>query len=106
MLDSRVETLSIATVPECHRSSATTPRATPDGSANQVCSPVFMQQSCSLQADDYLLSCPAMVHRDNNLQCEDQNDTGQSSVAMQVSFLIHLQDPVELLPHAVDIDSD
>lgn len=108
VLDSRVETLCIATVPERNRSSATTMRAMPDGSPNPESSVIFRRQvqPTSPQPDDSLLQCPAVVDRDNTLQHEDQDDTGQSSVAMQVSFLIHLQDPVELLPHVVNMDSD
>ena len=107
MLDSRVDTFSIATVPERNRSSATM-RAMPEGSPTPESSLTFRRQvqPTPPQPDDSLLHCPSVVNRDSTLEREDQDDTGKSSVAMQVSFLIHLQDPVELLPHVVDIDSD
>lgn len=108
VLDSRVETLSIATVPERNRSSAAMLRVMPDGSPNPESSMIFQRQiqPTSPQPDDCLLHSPAVVEQDKALQHKDQDDTGQSSMAMQVSFLIHLQDPVELLPHVVNIDSN
>lgn len=44
--------------------------------------------------------------RENTMQLTDQEETGQSLVEMQVAVLIHLKDPVELLPHVVNKDLD
>lgn len=99
VLDPRVDTFSIATVPEHNRSSATTTRAMPEGSPTPDSSLIFRRQlqPTSSQPDDSMPLGPSVVNRDNILQHGDQ--------AVQVSFLIHLQDPVELLPHVVDVDS-
>lgn len=83
-------------------------RAVPDGSPTPESSLVFRRQvqPTPPQPDASLLHYPSAANTDNILQHGDREDTGQSPVAMQVSFVIHLQDPVELLPHAVNIDSD
>lgn len=103
------ETLSIATVPERNRSSATPTRALSVTSPNPDSSQMFRHVQILPSAprpDVSLLHCPALVDQDNTLQHENPNDNGQSSAAMQVSFVIHLQDPVELLPNVVNIVSD
>ena len=79
----------------------------PDGSSNRENSSMFKHQAqpnCP-QSGDSLLPLPSVVDRDT-LRQEDINDAGQLAVEMQVSVLIHLQDPVELLPHVVNIDAD
>lgn len=79
----------------------------PDGSPNRESS-LFKHQAqpnCA-QSGDSLSHLPSVVDRDNTLRREDIDDAGQSAVEMQVSVLIHLQDPVELLPHVVNIDAD
>lgn len=108
MHESRVDTFSITTGPERNRSSGTMARPLPDGSPTPESSLVFRRQvqPTSPQPDDSLPHCPSSENRDNTLQLGDQDGIGQSSVAMQVSFIIHLQDPVEALPHAVNTDSD
>lgn len=107
VLDSRVDTFSITTVPERNRTSPIMMRARPDGSPTPESSLIFRHQTqpTSPQPDASLLHCPSVAHRENTLHRGDQDETGKSSAAMQVSFLIHLQDPVELLPNVVNIDS-
>lgn len=97
--------MSIATVPEGHRSSPITPRPLPGGSSTLGRSLMFEceRQSILTQPDDPLL--PAVVKHDDT-QPNEHNDNGQSSIPVQGSFVIHLQDPVELLPNVVNIDSD
>lgn len=106
MLDSRVDTLSIASVTEHNRSSTAAVRALPDGSPTPDSSQIFRRpvQPTYQQPVTSLLHSPSVVNRDNTLQCVDHDEAGQSSVAMRVS--LHLQDPVELLPHVVNIDSE
>lgn len=101
-----MDTLSIATVPERNRSSATL-RAVPDGSPSPESVLVFRPpiQPASLQSEQSLLLYPPELNREHILLCGDQADIGLSS-AMQVSFVIHLQDPVESLPNVVNTDSD
>ncbi|TMS22208.1 WD repeat-containing protein 90 [Larimichthys crocea] len=72
-------------VPERHRSSATTSRAMPDGSPTPESSFIFRRQDqpTSPQLGESLLQCPSVVKRDNNLQHGEQDDNGQSAVAMQ-----------------------
>ena len=79
----------------------------PDGSLTPESSLIFRRQvqPTSPHADASMLHCPSVVNMETTLQRGDRDEAGQSSVAMQVSFLIHLQDPVELLPHVVNIDS-
>lgn len=57
-----------------------------------------------MHPDDSLL--PVVVNQDDTQPNDEQDVNEQSSMPMQVSLLIHLQDPVELLPHVVNIDSD
>lgn len=100
MTDSRVETLSVATVPEQHRSSSISQRPVPGRSPTLGRSLMFRceGQSCLTQPDDS--SLPVVLNHDSSLANDEQDDNGQSSMQMQVSF------PVELLPHVVNIDSD
>lgn len=108
MLDLRADTFSIATVPEGNRSSVSATRPMPDGSPTPDSSQNFRRQllPTSPKPDVSLLHSPLVVNRDNILQGGNLDNNGQSSVAMQVSFLVHLKDPVELLPHVVNTDSD
>lgn len=105
VLEPREGTFSIATVPDCNRSSVS--RAMPDSSPSLESSQIFR---CAVQPNSPQM-CASLTHfpltenRDNTFLKRD-NETGQSSVAMQVSFLIHFKDPVELLPHVVNTDSD
>ncbi|XP_068161697.1 glucagon receptor-like isoform X2 [Antennarius striatus] len=106
-LESRVETFSIATVPGRNRSAGTVTRDMAGRSPNPDISQIFthqVQQNYP-QCDDSLLNFPSVVNRVNTLQHGSQSDIEQSA-AMQVSFVIHLQDPVELLPNVVNVDSD
>lgn len=102
MTDSRVETLSVATVPEQHRSSPIVPGSSPTLGRSLMfrCE----GQSCLTQPDDS--SLPVGVNHDSTSANDEQDGNGQSSTQMQVSFPGSLQDPVELLPHVVNIDSD
>lgn len=106
LVDSRVETLSIATVPEQQRSSPTAPRPVTAGAPTLGRSLMFRceGQSTLMHPDDSLL--PMVVNHDNSQSNDKQDENGTSSMPMQVSLLIHLQDPVELVPHVVNIDSD
>lgn len=53
------------------------------------------------------LQFPAAITGNAILRRADGDDTlVMSSAGMHVSFQIHFQDPVELLPHVVDIESD
>lgn len=105
MTDSRVETLSVATVPEQHRSSPITLRPVPGSSPTLGRLLMFRceGQSCLTQPDDS--SLPVVVNHDSTSANDEQDGNGQSSMQMRVSFPVSLQDPVELLPH-VNIDSD
>lgn len=83
-------------------------RAMPDGSTTPESSQIFRRQiqPNSPQPANSLPQGPSVANQDDTLLHGDQDDNGQSSVAMQLSFLIHLQDPVEVLPNVVNIDSD
>lgn len=109
MLESQGDTLSIATVPERNRSSATPTGALSVGSPNPDNSKIFRHVQILPSAPRPNVSLPhrpALVDQDNTLQHENPNDNGRSSAAMQVSFIIHLKDPVELLPNVVNTVSD
>lgn len=95
-MDSQVETLSIAMAPEQHRTSPML-RQVPGSSPTLGRSPLT-------QPDDSFL--PLEVHQKSTQPNDEQNGNGQSSMPMQPSFLIGLQDPVDLLPCVVNIDSD
>lgn len=103
-MDSQVETLSIAMAPEQHRTSPML-RRVPGSSSTHGQSLLFKHegQSPLTQGDSFL---PVEVNHKNTLPNDEQNGNGQSSMPMQPSFLISLQDPVDLLPCVVNIDSD
>lgn len=105
--DSRGETLSIAMVPEQQRSSPATPRPVAAGLPTLGRSLMFRceGQSTLMHPDDSL--SPVVVNHDDTQPNDEQDENGKSSTPMQVSLLIHLQDPhTELLPHVVNVDSD
>lgn len=105
MTDSQVETLSVAMAPEQHRTSPML-RRVPGSSSTLGRSLMFKceGQSPLTQPDDSFL--PVEVNHKNTQPNDEQNGNGQSSMPMQASFLISLQDPVDLLPCVVNIDSD
>lgn len=105
MTDSRVETLSVATVPEQRRSSPITLRPVPGSSPTLGLSLVFRCEGQSPLTQPDGSSLPVVVNHDNTLANDEQGGNGQSSMQIPVSFPISLQDPVELLPHVVNIDS-
>lgn len=105
-LESQADTFSVATVPDRNRSSISAVRAFPDGSPTLYSSQLVRHQAVSPQLHVTLVHSPFEENTKSSLQCRDQDDSGQSSAAMLVSFLIHLKDPVELLPHVVNTNSD
>lgn len=104
-MDSQVETLSIAMAPEQHRTSPML-RQVSGSSPTLGRSLLFKREGPSplTQPDDSFL--PLEVHQKSTQPNDEQNGNGQSSMPMQPSFLIGLQDPVDLLPCVVNIDSD
>lgn len=103
MLNSRIDVFSIATVRECSRSSVVI-RAAPDGSltpdSSLICTHAV--QPTTLERKASVTLCPSVL--ENTLKDVNPDEAGQS--CMQVSFHIHLQDPVHSLPHVVDVSSD
>lgn len=101
-----METLSIAAVPEQQRSFPATLRPVAASSPTLGQSLMFRceGESTLMHPDDSLL--PMVVNHGNTQPKDEQDENGKLSMPMQVSLLIHLQDPVELLPHVVNIDTD
>lgn len=106
----RADTFSIATVPDCSRSSVSVIRTMPDVSptnSSQILHLGHPVQPSSPKEHALLMpSFSPLKKRENTMQLRDQEETEHASVEMQVAFLIHLKDPVELLPHVVNKDSD
>lgn len=101
---SQRDAVSIAMVPEHKRSSATSTGQLSPGSPNPDSSfihrPTQMLPLAS-QQDLSLLHCPVVGDQDNIQQRGIPLEDRQSAAEMQVALVIHLQDPVELLPNAV-----
>lgn len=104
MFDSQRDTVSIATVPERRRSSGTPTGPLSAGSPNPDSSFIHRQPQIlplASQPDVSLLHCSVGGAQDNEHQREIAAGIKQSPAEMQVSLVIHLQDPVELLPNMV-----
>ena len=106
-MGSRVEPFSIATARVDNVSSATPTRAMSDESlaprAQTVGQLPLMISHMPLTS---LPHCPAEENHDNRVPESFRNEATGSTLSMQVSFLVHLKDPVELPPNVVDVDSD
>lgn len=104
VFDSQRDTVSIATVPERRRSSATPTGPLSVGSPNPESSFINRQTQMlpsASQPDVSLLHCPVEGAQGNTQQRGNAVDNRQSAAEMQVSLVIHLQDPVGLLPNMV-----
>lgn len=104
VFDSQRDTVSIATVPERRRSSATPTGPLSAGSPNPESSFINRQTQMlpsASQPDVSLLHCPVVGAQGNTQQRGNAVDNRQSAAEMQVSLVIHLQDPVGLLPNMV-----
>lgn len=102
MFDSQRDTVSIATVPERRRSSGTPTGPLSAGSPNPDSSFINRQTQMlpsASQPDVSLLHCSVVGAQDSTH--ENAPGIKQSSAEMQVSLVIHLQDPVALLPNMV-----
>lgn len=96
--------MSIVTEPERSRSSATPTGPLSPGSPNS--DSLFINRQSQMlplasQPDVSLLHCPAVGAQGNTQQRGNAGDNRQSAAEMPVSLVIHLQDPVELLPNMV-----
>lgn len=95
--------MSIATVPERRRSSGTPTGPLSAGSPNPDSSFINRrtQMLPSASQPDVSLHCSVVGAKDNAHQRESAAGMKRTSAEMQVSLVITLQDPVELLPNMV-----
>lgn len=109
VLDPWEDNFSIATVPQRNGSFVSASQPVPDCSLSPGSARILRRQQppTSPQPHASLQHFPSELEKDNIQSHVDQDAIGlDKSQGMQVSFLIHLKDPVELLPHVVNTDSD